>query len=88
VARRSWAGEIENAINLSGDVQWLANIVVAKREVRVIEQRADIAHRAGEEIIDTNDGIASLNQIVANVGPDEAGAARYDDAMATAKGCG
>ena len=34
--------------------------MVYERKPRVIEQRPDVAHRTGEQIVDTDDGIPAL----------------------------
>ncbi len=47
-------------------LQRLAHIVLDEAEMRMVEQRPDVAHRAGMQIVQANDGIAALQQRVAN----------------------
>src|SRR3954453_5970530 len=71
--RRRRTGQIVDPVDLSSDLQRLPYALLPKREVRVVEQRPDIPDRSGMKIVDANYRIATLYQLIAKVGADEAG---------------
>src|SRR5262245_59935376 len=70
VHRRGRASEIEDLIDL--DVEWETDVVARELKAGIGQEMMHIAPRTGIEIVHTQDFIATRQQPIAQVRPDEA----------------
>ena len=80
VDRRRRTGEVVDLVDL--DEQRERHVVPDELEARVVVQVIDVALGAGEEVVDAEHLVALLEQAVAEVGAEEAGAAGHEDPLA------
>src|SRR5690348_13345520 len=73
---RGRTGQIVYPVKRAIDTNWLTYVVLDELKMRMIEQRTDVAHGSGEQVIDANHAVAPLQQRIAEMRPDEASAAR------------
>src|SRR3954467_374085 len=78
VPRRGRTREIVNAVDIGIELERFAHVMFNESEIRMIEQRPDVAHRSGEEVVDADHWIAALQQRIAKMRADEAGATRHE----------
>jgi hypothetical protein len=72
-ARR--ACEVENEVDGLLEEEGLCEIVVEGLELRLVRDVLDVLERAGVEVVDADDTVPLGEQVIAEVGADEAGAA-------------
>src|SRR5690606_28130628 len=78
VDRRSGAGEVHDRIDLAGHPQVGADVVVHEGEAGATEQRLDVGDGPGDEVVEADDLVPSIEQPVAEVGAEEASPAGDD----------
>ena len=77
VDRRGRAGEIVDFVHLY--IEREGDVVAQEFEARMADEMLDVALLAGEEIIDADDLMADLEQAVAQMRAEKAGAASHKD---------
>src|SRR4051812_10830840 len=75
VRRRSRAGEIEDALHRTGDLERLRDVVLDERKSGMVEKRPDVLDTARVEIVDAGHVVTALHQPIAEMRTDESGAA-------------
>ena len=58
---------MEDVIEIPGDVDLFRDIVIYELEPVVLHQMTDVVHRAGKEIVETNDRMPFTQQAVAKM---------------------
>ena len=80
--RAGGAGHVEDGVNRPFLWQGLDDVVLDELEAAARQQGGDVVAAAGEQIIDAHDVVAGVEQGLAKVGADEAGATRNKDVQA------
>src|SRR5262245_37464879 len=76
---RRGTGEVVDLIDFKP--QRMRDIVADEFKVRLVQQMLDVRLLAGEEVVNANDIIAARDEPIAEVRPEEAGAASDEDAL-------
>jgi hypothetical protein len=79
VDRRRRAGQVVDLVHL--DIEGEGHVVPHHLEQAMVAQVFDVPLGAGEVVVDAQDFVARLQQALAQVGADEAGAARDQDLL-------
>jgi hypothetical protein len=66
---------VENEVDGLLEEEGLGEIVVQGLELRLVRDVLDVLERAGVEVVDADDTVPLGEQVIAEVGADEAGAA-------------
>ena len=83
---RRRARQVVDLVDLEQDL--LDDVVADQLEVRLPQKVRDVVLGAREKVVEADDVVAALDEVGAEVGPDEAGPARDDDAVGLDAGLG
>ena len=84
VDRRGRAREVEDGVDVPGDPQERGHVLLHVREAGSPEEVLDVSDRARDEVVDRDDAVTLVEEPLAQVRTEEAGATRDDDAAPSA----
>ena len=71
IDRAGRAGEMQDVVDRPVDLDRLGDVVLDELEPRVVEERRDVAARAGQQVVDADDLVAVVEESLAKMRPDE-----------------
>jgi hypothetical protein len=78
VDRRGRRGHVEDEVDRLVDLVVARDVEHLEAEVRAVRDVADVLERARLEVVDADHALAACQQVVAEVGAEEAGAAGHE----------
>ncbi len=78
--------EVEDVVQIVGDVNELADVVEVKLELLERKQVSDVVHVSGEEIVHSDDVIPFADEAVGQMGAEEAGDAGDENSFHNSSG--
>src|SRR5439155_13089249 len=79
VDRGGRTGEVEHRVDRPGDMDVVGDVVVDEREPGSAHEVLDVVEVAGDEVVDRDDLVATIEQRTGEMGPEEAGTTCHDD---------
>ena len=77
-ARR--AREVHDGVDVTGHRELPRDVALDERESRVVAEGRKVCDTPGDEIVERDDLVAAREQVLDEMGAEEAGSAGYDDA--------